>query len=159
MDGERRFTVKQVPGLAVDFLNDDFHLRTQTGLGDVRDEYPALYIYELEGASLKETEDFFTAADPALSPVFYERGGGLKALPGGVILIFKKGVSAFAVGDFLSEEGIKEETERLSWHRRGYFVTTPPGLESLHLANHLAAAKDIVEISSPNWWTNSHSNR
>ena len=157
MDGDRRFSLTQVPGIAADFIYDDFELRARAGLGDVREEYPTLYIYELEGSSLAETEDFFINADPALSPVFYERGGGLKSLPGGVILIFKQGVEKKEIDDFFGKEKVK--ATQLSWHPRGYFAETSPGLESLHLANRLSSIMDMIEVSSPNWWSNAYGHR
>ena len=52
---------------------------------------------------------------------------------------------------FFSRNGIKRSrVTELTFTKNAYFVETPPGLPSLHLANSLAEQKG-VEISSPNW--------
>ena len=159
MDGDRRLSLVQEPGLAADFLNDEFELQTQEGLRGIHKEYPALVLYRLESDSLTEAEQFFATADPALSPVFAERGGGVKALPGGVIILFKPGKTREEMEDFLAAEGIAARAREAAWHKRGYIIEAPPGLSSLHLANRLAARKDIVAISSPDWWSDTYTNR
>ena len=86
-------------------------------------------------------------------PVFLsESGGTLMTLPGGVLLKLDSNWDQDTVEEFLSDNGI--ETERaspLGFIENTFFVETEPGFASLELANSLAA-KEGVEISSPNWW-------
>ena len=159
MDGDRNLSLVQEPGLAADFLNDEFELQTQEGLRGIRQKYPVVLLYELESDSLTETEQFFTTADSALSPVFAERGGGLKALPGGVIILFKSDNTREDMENFLAAEGIAAQARKASWHKRGYIIEASPGLPSLHLANRLAERKDVLAIASPDWWSNTYINR
>lgn len=158
MDGGRKLRLEQVAGLAADFLNDPFELQDDVGVTEVYKEYPAVIIYRLEVDTLEETRAFFANADPALSPVFSERGGGLKSLPGGVIVVFTADSDQSDIEDFLRAEGLESQAKKATWHKRGYVIATPPGMDSVRLANRLAP-HSMVAISSPDWWTNIYSNR
>lgn len=158
IDGSRKLSLEQEVGLAADFSNDQYELRNRDGLGEIYQEYPAVTIYKLEAGSLAETREFFANADVSLSPVFAERGGGLKALPGGVIVVFSAESDETEARELFRREGIEEQANKAVWHKRGYVVAAPPGLPSLRLANRLANY-DIIAISSPDWWTNIYSNR
>ena len=158
MDGKRKLKLEQLPDLAADFLNDPFELQDETGLAGVYKEYPAVVIYRLEADSVNGTESFFDTADPALSPVFSESGGGLKSLPGGVIVVFTANSKESEIEDFLRAEARGFRAKKATWHKRGYVIETPPGMSSVRLANRLAS-HNMVAISSPDWWTNIYSNR
>ena len=86
-------------------------------------------------------------------PVFRDRNGGLRALPGGVLLVFDKEWSAARISAFLASNGIgSSRVSPLGEIPNGFVVSTGPGFASLNLANELAD-QEGVKISSPNWWT------
>ena len=87
-------------------------------------------------------------------PVFRsESGGGLMTLPGGVMLALDPEWDKAQVDSFFSNNGISpEQVSELGFIPNGFLVETAPGFPSLEMANELAA-KDGVEISSPNWWS------
>ena len=94
-------------------------------------------------------------ADPQQEggPVFLsESGGTLMTLPGGVLLKLDSNWDEETVEEFLAENGIDaERVSPIGFIENTFFVESEPGFASLELANSLAA-KEGVEISSPNWW-------
>ena len=86
-------------------------------------------------------------------PVFRsESGGGLMALPGGVLLALDPAWSEEQVGAFLERNAIaSSRVSDLEWLPNGYFIETAPGFPSLDLANELAG-QDGVVLAAPNWW-------
>ena len=88
-------------------------------------------------------------------PVFRSPSGALMALPGGVLLVLDPEWSDAETDAFFSRNGIKQaRVSELGYLPNGFFVETDPGFPSLNLANDLAG-QDGVELSSPNWWTES----
>ena len=88
-------------------------------------------------------------------PVFRSPSGALMALPGGVLLVLDSEWSDAETSAFFSRNGIKQaRVSELGYLANGFFVETDPGFPSLNLANELAG-QDGVELSSPNWWTES----
>ena len=88
-------------------------------------------------------------------PVFRSPSGALMTLPGGVLLVLDAEWSQAETDTFFSSNGIKQSrVSELGYLPNGFFVETDPGFPSLNLANDLAG-QDGVELSSPNWWTES----
>ncbi len=88
-------------------------------------------------------------------PVFRSPSGALMTLPGGVLLVLDSEWSEGETDAFFSRNGIKQSrVSELGYLPNGFFVETDPGFPSLNLANDLAG-QDGVELSSPNWWTES----
>ena len=88
-------------------------------------------------------------------PVFRSPSGALMTLPGGVLLVLDSEWSEGETDAFFSRNGIKQaRVSELGYLPNGFFVETDPGFPSLNLANDLAG-EDGVELSSPNWWTES----
>lgn len=88
-------------------------------------------------------------------PVFRSPSGALMTLPGGVLLVLDPEWSEAQTKAFFSRNRIKQaRVSELGYLTNGFFVETEPGLPSLELANRLAAQAG-VELSSPNWWTES----
>ena len=87
-------------------------------------------------------------------PVFRaEAGKTLMALPGGVVLALDPDWDSSQISMFFASNKIKvSRVSDLGWLTNGYFVQTEPGFPSLELANWLAT-QDGVDLSSPNWWT------
>ena len=87
-------------------------------------------------------------------PVFRaEAGRALMALPGGVVVALDPDWDSSQISMFFAGNKIKaSRVSDLGWLTNGYFVETGPGFPSLELANALAT-QDGVELSSPNWWT------
>ena len=86
-------------------------------------------------------------------PVFRSESGALMALPGGVLLVLDAEWTRSQTNAFFSRNAIKlDRVSELGFLPNGFFVETEPGFPSLNLANSLAA-QDGVEVSSPNWWT------
>ena len=85
-------------------------------------------------------------------PVFRSESGELMALPGGVLLALDPDWSEGQVGAFLNRNAIpRSRVSDLGWLPNGYFIETPPGFPSLHMANALAG-QDGVVLAAPNWW-------
>lgn len=79
-------------------------------------------------------------------------GGGLMALPGGVLLVLDPKWDQDQVKRFFSGNGIGEDrTSDLGFLPNGFRIETAPGFPSLELANALAG-QDGVMLASPNWW-------
>ena len=74
-------------------------------------------------------------------------------LPGGVLLVLDAEWTSSQTNAFFSRNAIKlDRVSDLGFLPNGFFVETEPGFPSLTLANSLAT-QDGVEVSSPNWWT------
>jgi len=86
-------------------------------------------------------------------PVFRsESGGGLMALPGGVLLVLDPDWDEAAVAGFFARNNISTaRMSALGFLPNGFLIDTEPGFPSLDLANALAG-QDGVVLSSPNWW-------
>jgi len=87
------------------------------------------------------------------SPLFKE-GGMLKALPGGIIVSFKEGISESEIQSLCNTYDLKlkkrysQEGEPAVW-----LIETAPGLESLRLANlFIDNHSNLVQKSKPNFW-------
>ena len=92
---------------------------------------------------------------PSTQPVFRSESGALMTLPGGILLVLDATWSGKQVDSFFARNSIaKSRVSDLGFLPNGFFVETAPGFPSLNLANALAG-QDGVEISSPNWWTES----
>ena len=88
-------------------------------------------------------------------PVFRSPSGALMTLPGGVLVLLDAEWSEAETDAFFSRNGIKQSrVSELGYLPNGFFVETDPGFPSLDLANDLAS-QEGVELSSPNWWTES----
>ena len=103
------------------------------------------------GGSIVKKQDKHTKSDT--QPVFRSESGALMTLPGGVLLALDPEWSRSDTDAFFSDNGIEpDRVSELGFVANGFFVETEPGFPSLNLANALAA-QDGVEVSSPNWWT------
>ena len=93
------------------------------------------------------------ASATAGPPVFRSQSSGaLMTLPGGVLLVLDPAWGEAETQTFFSANGISEDrVSALQGLQNGFLVETEPGFPSLELANSLAA-RDGVELSSPNWW-------
>ncbi len=86
------------------------------------------------------------------SPVFRDSSGGLRALPGGVLIIFHKHISQQDLLRFWQERGISQNRiSQIEAIDNLYKVQTEAGMESLQLSNSLVQYPE-VEYVSPNWW-------
>ena len=84
-----------------------------------------------------------------------ESGGELMTLPGGVLLVLEPTWTESDAAGFFTRNGIAPDTvTKLAFAENAYFLETQPGFPSLRLANALAI-QEGVEISSPNWSTES----
>ena len=91
-------------------------------------------------------------AEPAFRS---ESGGELMTLPGGVLLVLDRSWTGSDADGFFSRNDVApDKVTELAFAENAYFVETEPGFPSLRLANALAV-QDGVEISSPNWTTES----
>ena len=108
---------------------------------------------DAEGGSIVRSADGNEKSDKGTQPVFRSESGALMTLPGGVLLVLdpdwgQEETDAFFSGSDVSLDRVSE----LGYITNGFFVETEPGFPSLSLANVLAA-QEGVEVSSPNWWT------
>ena len=90
-------------------------------------------------------------AEGNASPVFRSAdGGGMRALPGNVIVKLDPSWHAGQVASWLSANGLRE-VRRLPLGGNVLVVASPPGLESLALANRLQQSGSVVS-AQPDWW-------
>ena len=135
-DGDRTLTVWLQPDLAMRPEGDTI---TRDDIVSTAGEAAAQSYATVEGRS----RDL---------PVFRSDAGRLMSLPGGVALVLDPSLDASAVAAFLERNGIRaSRATALDYVANGYLIETEPGLESLLLANDLAAQDNVV-LSSPNWW-------
>ncbi|MCH9665282.1 MAG: hypothetical protein K0U41_05480 [Gammaproteobacteria bacterium] len=86
------------------------------------------------------------------SPVFMDSSGSMRALPGGVLVAFRKSLTPQEILNFWHSRGIDiSEVSQLGSMNSLYKVQTAVGMESLLLSNELAKYPQ-VEVVSPNWW-------
>ena len=89
------------------------------------------------------------------SPVFRDSAGRLRALPGGVLVIFHSHLTAQDRISFWHDRGINiNDVTALTSIKGLYKVQTPAGMSSLYLSNTLAEYPE-VKFTSPNWWKES----
>lgn len=102
---------------------------------------------------LKQADPQQAGLEQEAGPVFRsESGGTLMTLPGGVLLKLDSDWDQDTVEQFLLENDIAADSvSPIGFIENAFLVETEPGFASLELANSLAA-KEGVEISSPNWW-------
>lgn len=88
-------------------------------------------------------------------PVFRSESGALMTLPGGVLVVLDPEWDRTRVNTFFQSNQIKmSRVSPLGLLPNAYLIATEPGFPSLNLANTLAK-QEGVEVSSPNWWTES----
>ncbi|MBF0364142.1 MAG: hypothetical protein HQK50_01140 [Oligoflexia bacterium] len=89
------------------------------------------------------------------SPLFSDTSDGKPkyALPGGVIVFFKSGVSDTAITSWAAQEGV-QLLQRFPHHlqQKVWLISTPPGIESLKYADKFLSQKDLIDKTTPNWW-------
>lgn len=88
------------------------------------------------------------------SPLF-KQGSDYKALPGGVVVTFKSGLTDAEIQSFCQSQGLilKRKYSLKNQLSSIWLVDSPPGLASLDLANSiLENHSEIVEKSRPNFW-------
>ena len=129
------------------WLEPNLVVKSNAPVGPLQDA-----VVEIEGVGGTRSD----ASDAASGwPVFRSRSGSLMTLPGGVLLVLDPEWSEPQTDAFFSSNGIKQSrVSELDYLPNGFYVETEPGFPSLDLANDLAA-QDGVELSSPNWWTES----
>ncbi|MBE8182776.1 MAG: hypothetical protein HAW61_04560 [Candidatus Portiera sp.] len=103
-------------------------------------------------ATQRAQESSAVSSSANSSPVFRDSSGGLRALPGGVLIIFHKHISQQDLLRFWQDRGISQNRiSRVEAIDNLYKVQTSAGMESLQLSNSLAQYPE-VEYVSPNWW-------
>ncbi len=88
-------------------------------------------------------------ADP--TPQFQSDSGNAMSLPGGVLLVLDADWGKVEIDEFFAANEIKpSQVTEFELLPNTFLVETPPGLESLELANSLAGQAGVV-AASPNW--------
>jgi hypothetical protein len=87
----------------------------------------------------------------SVSPMFRDTTGAAptRALPGGVIVTFRQPLAPDQAREFLRQRGLvplRQIGDSAAW-----LVASPPGLESLTLANRLFESGEFAG-AAPNWW-------
>lgn len=161
-DGERTYTIEEVPDMQLDV--------TERGIEIVEKPLPAQEPQEPQRAApipngpnpplasdfQRSPGNLYGASaqsdSPNASPVFRDSSGQLRALPGGVLIIFHKHVQQSDIADFWQVHGINpDRVARVEAINNLYKIETSAGMESLNLANELANNPQ-VEYITPNWW-------
>ena len=87
------------------------------------------------------------------SPVLHDGpspGLPMRALPGGVVATFPKSWNRGQIDAWLAQRKLKVQ-EAVVAEANVFLVATPPGLESLRIANQLHESGEIVS-ATPNFW-------
>ncbi len=84
------------------------------------------------------------------SPLFKDSSGRKRALPGNIIVYLDKSWDQEKVYSWAKSKNI-EIIKCISAYLNAYLIKTPPGLESLNIANKLYGTPGVVS-ASPNWW-------
>jgi hypothetical protein len=111
-------------------------------------------IYKAAPAEVAATLASPKLSQVRLSPVYREGSGGpggLRALPGGMLVNFKPDWTAAQVAGFVAERGLSLG-QKLNLAGTWYVVNTAPGEASLRAANALQESGAVL-AASPNWWT------
>jgi hypothetical protein len=88
------------------------------------------------------------AAGKPVSPVFRDASGRPRALPGGVIVSLKQALAEEDAQAALAAAGLVP-LRRIG--ERMWLVESPPGIESLEMANRLQE-EGRFGFAQPNWW-------
>jgi hypothetical protein len=86
--------------------------------------------------------------DALRSAVLRDEGGRLRALPGGLIVRVRPGLSAEQVREQFMQSGLKPSRPI---GEDQWLIESPVGLESLRRANELHASGRFASVQ-PNWW-------
>lgn len=124
---------------AVQSLNPGAQL-TDQGSGNVR-------IWKVDD-STGNIQARSTSTSGNVSPVF-RHNGGLRALPGGIIVEFAESQTQAQVENWAASRGYTIKS-KLSFGNF-YVIDSPAGLETLTLANQLQASGEVVS-ATPDWW-------
>jgi hypothetical protein len=89
-----------------------------------------------------------SAAGKPVSPVFLDASGRPRALPGGVIVSLKQALAEDDARAALDAAGLVP-LRRIG--ERMWLVESPPGIESLEMANRLQE-EGRFGFAQPNWW-------
>lgn len=130
-DGDRKRTLQVDPEWVVDFRGSKPNLE--------RAPQPATAATAKNGPALS----------PGQSQVLRDETGAPRALPGGVIVRLRDADIAGARALF-TELGL-QPVRAIDPEERTWLVASPPGLESLTLANRLHESGRF-EAATPNWW-------
>jgi hypothetical protein len=85
------------------------------------------------------------------SPVFGEKQGQMRALPGGVIVRLAPALRGEKADEWFRARHLAAKP--LSSLPGTYVVDTPPGLAAVDLSKQLGTAPDVLH-AEPNWWEN-----
>jgi hypothetical protein len=89
-----------------------------------------------------------------LSPVLHEGpspGLAMRALPGGVVATFPVGWDRARIDAWLTARGLRVQGDAVVAEANMYLVGTPPGLESVRIANELHESGELAD-AVPNFW-------
>jgi hypothetical protein len=79
-----------------------------------------------------------------------KHGGSIRAIPGGMVVVFDPTSSTDRIDDWLREKKLKVKRVLPLGHNY-VVVDSPAGLETLELANSLVETGEVVS-AFPDWW-------
>ncbi len=165
-DGEQTYTINMLPDMEADFTRGRPSISskptTSPSLPSAPNipDIPGIARSPALAPSSSSSSDVQTApsrqilpqAPSKISPVFRDSSGTLRALPGGVLVLFHEHLTEQDILNFWSSRGINIDDVTPSPTLKGlYKITTAAGMESLDLSNDLAKYPEL-EYVSPNWW-------
>lgn len=157
-DGPTKREITLDPDLVAEFTSAETQAKAAAPLSGMEPAggHRGVRFWKINAESAQEVRSVSKQAGKAsaskFSPVFRDAGGRRpRALPGGVILFFKKGWTEDQCRGWIAEKGLTIE-RKLTVGKPIYLVESPAGLASLELANRLHETGKLVG-ASPNWWT------
>lgn len=159
-DGDKKKTVYLDETMIADF-NPQSAATTKaasnSGLTAARTTGGATLWKVTSGSTKSSLSTIKSANQPgAYSPVFRssQANGQTSALPGNVIVQFASDWDEAKVRQWVSEQG-QSIASKASFGINFYILSTPPGMESLEIANRLYETGEVL-LASPNWWKEPH---
>ena len=156
-DGRKTHTLQMLPSMEVEFTRSGVDILSKSGAIQkpaTSTSSPDQGSNPVKAQSAPQSQSTSTAPSKT-SPVFRDSAGRLRALPGGVLVIFHSHLTAQDVISFWYNRGINiNDVTALTSIKGLYKVQTPAGMSSLYLSNTLAEYPE-VKFTSPNWWKES----
>lgn len=137
-----------LPQYVADFNPDATVNKKNTDSGSIK-KNPFVAIYKVKDGDNKNNSE-----STSTSPVFSASTDGPPqyALPGGVIVYFKKGVSEEMIEKWARLEGVQLKNKLLNSEQSVWLVDTPPGMIALEYAKNFLHNQELVDKTTPNWW-------
>ncbi len=132
-------------------MDPNSQLIKQTGITSIHKVANSRIKNQIQNAKFTKS---LSQSSSKISEVFsnHPEGGSLMALPGNIIISFKKNLNESQIDDFLKNKNLKLIRKMTLLEKDYYIVKYKPGIACLEYANYLRSLAEI-ETSTPDFWT------